>query len=164
MNAVNDPKVRQITIMGSSQIAKTQILMNIIGYFIAYDPCHIMLMEPTDQDARDFSNQKLEPMIQDTEILRQKVSKSRTKDKDNTILRKKFVGGYLTIVAGTSPRATRQRSARVTIGDDIDGIELNVKEGDPVARLIKRSTTFPDALNINASTPTLEGSSRIASL
>ena len=60
MNAVNDPKVRQITIMGSSQIAKTQILMNIIGYFIAYDPCHIMLMEPTDQDARDFSNQKLE--------------------------------------------------------------------------------------------------------
>jgi len=164
MNCACNIAIRQLSIMGSSQIAKTQILLNIIGYYMDIDPCHIMLMQPTDMDARDFSNQKLDPMIQDTTVLKQKVAKTRTKDKDNTILRKRFIGGYLTIVAGTSPRATRQRSARITIGDDIDGIELNVKEGDPVARLIKRSTTFADALNINASTPTLEGSSRIAAL
>lgn len=163
MDAASDGDVRQITIMGSSQIAKTETLNNIVGYLIEEDPCHIMFMQPTDKDARDYSQQKLEPMINDVRSLKERVFRNK-KDKDNSILRKKFPGGFLTIISGTTSRSTRQRSARVTIADDIDGIELTVKEGDPVSRLMKRSTTYYDSLNINVSTPTLEDSSRIALL
>lgn len=161
MDAASNGKVRQITMMGSSQVGKTQIMLNIIGYFIDIDPCHIILMQPTEMHAKDFSNQKLDPMIQDTQILKQKVSKNRVKDKDNSTFRKRFAGGYLTIIAGTSPGGTRQKSARVVIGDEIDAIGLTVKEGDPSARLIKRTTTYSDSLAIFGSTPTLTDSSRI---
>ncbi len=165
MDSVCMPATRQISVMKSSQIGGTEILNNIIGYFIDIDPCSIILMQPTDNDARDYAQQKLDPMINDTKALRDKVSKKKSGNSDNSILRKKYPGGRLTIVSGKSTSSTRQRSARVTIGDDIDGIEIgHTREGDPVTRLIKRSTTYADSLNINISTPTLDGQSRISAL
>lgn len=162
MDAVTTPGVRQISIMGSSQVAKTAVLCNIIGFKIARDPSHFIVMQPTDNDARDFSKDKLNPIFMASPALRKLVAKDSDKNKDNSTLRKRFVGGALSIVSGMTPRSTRQRSARFTAADDIDALEAGLKEGDPTSRLIKRSTTYPDALNINISTPTLHGASRIA--
>jgi len=165
MNCVNKKEVRQITFMGSSQIAKTEIINNIIGYKIDLDPCAIMVMQPTEKDARDYVQLKLEPMLEDTVCLRKKVAKKKSRDADNSMFRKKFIGGWIIIVSGNSPSATRSRSAKLTIGDDIDAIPIAFqREGDPILRLIKRSTTFPDSLNINISTPTRYGESRIETL
>lgn len=165
MDSVTDPVVRQITFMKSSQIGGSEALLNIIGYYIDNDPNSIILMQPTEKDARDFSTQKLEPMITDTRCLNEKVAKKNKRDGENAILRKRFIGGYLAIVSGKTTSSTRQRSAKITIADDIDGIEVgHTKEGDPVMRLIKRSTTYPDHKNINCSTPTLEDASRINAL
>ena len=118
MNCVNDPRVRQITVWGSSQIGKTELMNNIIGYLMDVDPCGIMVMQPTDKDARDYSQQKLEPMIQDTPCLRDKVAKKKSRSADNAILKKKFMGGFLIIVSGNSTSSTRGRTARVTLGDE----------------------------------------------
>ena len=165
MDAVTDPMVRQITFMKSSQIGGSEALLNIIGYYIDNDPNSIILMQPTEKDARDFSTQKLEPMIEDTRCLKEKVAKKNKRDGENAVMRKKFIGGYLQIVSGKTTSSTRQRSAKITIADDIDGIEIgHTKEGDPVMRLIKRSTTYPDHKNLNCSTPTLEDASRINAL
>lgn len=166
MECITDPKVRKITLMGSSQIGKTDgFINNTVGYLIDIDPCHIILMEPTGVDCKDYSNQKLDPMVQDTPVLKAKVRKSKANNKDNSTLRKNFPGGYLSIVSGSTPRSTRQRSARVVIGDDIDGIKIGAEEGDPVDRLRARTTTYKtDSLEIYASTPTLAGSSRIQKL
>ena len=157
MDAVTDPEVRQITFMKSSQIGGTEVLLNILGFYIDNDPNSIIVMQPTERDARDFSSQKLEPMIEDTRCLVGKVSKKSKRDGENAVLRKRFIGGYLTIVSGKTTSSTRQRSAKITIADDIDGIEVgHTKEGDPVMRLIKRSTTYPDHKNINCSTRPLK--------
>lgn len=165
MNAVNDSAVRQITVMGSAQIGKTEFINNVIGYKIDNDPCAMMVMQPTKGDARDYAQQKLEPMLEDTRVLREKVAKKLSRNADNSMFRKKFIGGWLLIVSGESPSATRSRSAKLTIGDDIDGIPITFKrEGDPILRLIKRSTTYTDSLNINISTPTRDGESRIQAL
>jgi phage terminase large subunit GpA-like protein len=163
LDCASNPRIRQITFMKSSQCAGTETIGIITGYHMDVDPCHIMIMQPTDSDAKDYVNQKLDPMIEEVECLRNKVSKKKAREGENSTLRKKFIGGYLTVVSGRSNSATRQRSARLTIGDDIDGIEKSaaVREGDPVMRLMKRSTTFPDHLNMNVSTPTREGESRI---
>jgi len=165
MNSVNDPEVRMITIMGSSQWGKTEMMNNIIGYKIDVDPCSVMVMQPTEKDARDYVQFKLESMLNDTPVLRAKVATKKSRNSENTIFRKKFVGGYIIIVSGNSPSATRSRSAKLTIADDIDAIPiLFQREGDPILRLIKRSTTYPDHLNINISTPTRAGESRIETL
>ena len=92
MDACNDPLCRQITVQGSSQIGKTEAINNIIGYHIDVAPCAIIVMHPTDQDARDYSQQKLEPMLDDTKCLKAKVSKKKSRDSDNQLLRKKFIG------------------------------------------------------------------------
>lgn len=161
LDCVNDPNVNRITLTGSAQIAKTTVLQAIIGYHIDVDPKHIIMILPTDELAADFSTQKLEPMINATPSLRTKVSKNGGQKKGNSTLRKKFVGGFLTLKGGNSPNAYRFISAPLTIADDYDGIPLNVREGDPEAKLTKRSTTYHDALNITSSTPTRAGSSRI---
>jgi phage terminase large subunit GpA-like protein len=166
LNTIKDPKVRQISYMKSSQCAGTECLIIITSYLIDIDPCHIMIMQPTDKEAEDFVNQKLDPAFDEMECLKKKISKKKSREGQNSTLRKKFIGGYLSVVSGLSNSSTRQRSARVTIGDDIEGIKKSaaVKEGDPVIRLMKRSTTFPDKLNINISTPTIENESRIQAL
>ena len=38
MDSVNDPLVEEIVIMSSAQVGKTELLLNIIGYYIDYDP------------------------------------------------------------------------------------------------------------------------------
>lgn len=165
MNQVNNPDVRQITVMASAQIGKTEFINNVIGYKLDLDPCAMMVMQPTERDARDYVQQKLEPMLDDTPCLKTKVAKKKSRDADNSMFRKKFIGGWLLIVSGNSPSATRSRSVKLTIADDIDAIPiLYQREGDPIMRLIKRSTTYFDSLNINISTPTRDGMSRIQAL
>lgn len=165
MNAVNLPGVRAISVMGSSQIAKTEILNNIIGYHVDLRPCSIMVMQPTEKDAKDYVLGKLDPMFEDTPILRDKISRKKSRDSENSTFWKKFIGGWIRIISGNSTSSTRGRSAKLTIADDIDGIKIGLTdEGDPILRLIKRSTTFPDSLNVNISTPVDEGESRIAAL
>ena len=47
MRAVSDPNVRRVVFMTSSQVGKTTILENIIGYFIHYELSPILMVQPT---------------------------------------------------------------------------------------------------------------------
>ena len=47
MNSVNDPEVQDIVIMSSAQVGKTEIVLNICGYFMDYEPAPIMVLQPT---------------------------------------------------------------------------------------------------------------------
>ena len=70
MLAVTEPGVKRISIMACTQLMKTELLNNIIGYFISNDPCPIILMQPTVSLAETFSRDRLDPMLRDTPILR----------------------------------------------------------------------------------------------
>ena len=47
MDAVNDPAIENIVVMSAAQIGKTEILLNILGYYIAQDPSPILILQPT---------------------------------------------------------------------------------------------------------------------
>ena len=47
MDAINDPECEEIVIMSSAQVGKTELILNIIGYFIAYDPAPMLVVQPT---------------------------------------------------------------------------------------------------------------------
>jgi len=161
LEPLRENKVHEITIMGSSQIAKTSALIIAIGYCIEFQPGPMQIMQPTEQDARDFSKDKLSPVIQSSTSLRKKVKASKKAGNDSSTFRVMFPGGYLLISTSNSPSATRQRSMRRTFADDIDGFPVGTPEGDVVTRLEKRTTTFSDYLNWRSSTPTRERESRI---
>jgi len=164
LEAVTDPYVRKITIMGSAQFGKTLFMLITWAYFVDQDPSPMLIMQPTDREADSFSMQKLEPLIESSPLLESKVLKKRRGNSSNsTIKRKLYQGGWTEIISGTSKGTTRQRSVKRTMADDIDALEISkITEGDHVQNLEDRTKAFKyNFLHINISTPRIKGESKI---
>ena len=162
MDCANDPVGENIAIMSSAQVGKTEILLNIIAYFIDYEPSSIMLVQPTIEMAEAFSKDRLAPMIRDTTKLSGKIGDPRSRDSENTILHKKFAGGHITMAGANSPASLASRPIRVVLCDEIDRYPLSAgSEGDPVRLAEKRTTTYWNRKKVKVSTPTMETTSKI---
>ncbi len=74
MDAFTDPKVRKIVMVAASQVGKSELEMNVIGYIMDQDPGSILFVQPSLDDARKFSRLRIAPMIRDSRVLRAKVS------------------------------------------------------------------------------------------
>lgn len=164
MDAVNEPGVSEVVFMTSSQIGKTEILNNIIGYFTHQDPSPLLMIQPTLDMAETWSKDRLAPMIRDTEVLTSLFKDPKSRDSDNTLLHKKFAGGHITMAGANSPASLASRPIRIVLLDEEDRYPSSAgAEGDPGSLAQKRTTTFWNRLLITASTPTNEGESKIAS-
>ncbi|MCI8805626.1 MAG: phage terminase large subunit family protein [Clostridiales bacterium] len=164
MNAVNDNECGEVIIMSSAQVGKTEIILNILGYFIDYDPAPIMVVQPTLEMAQTFSKDRLAPMIRDTPVLKSKVREARSKMSENTILHKKFPGGHITIVGANSAAGLASRPIRILLCDEVDRYPASAgAEGSPVELAEKRTNTFWNRKKIKVSTPTIKNVSKIES-
>jgi phage terminase large subunit GpA-like protein len=162
MDAINDPDVERVIAMTSAQIGKTEILINVCGYFISQDPAPILVIQPNLDMAQAWSKDRFAPLIRDCDILKGMVKDPKTKDSNNTILHKSFPGGHITISGANSPAGLASRPIRVVLCDEIDKYPPSAgAEGDPVELALKRSTTFWNRINLLISTPTVTGLSRI---
>lgn len=162
MDAFSAPEVERIVVMSSAQVGKTEILNNIVGYFIDQDPSTILNLQPTLEMAQTWSKDRLAPMVRDNECLAKKVRSSKSKDSDNTILHKLFPGGHITMVGANSPAGLASRPIRIVLCDEVDRYPLSAgAEGDPVNLAIKRTTTYWNKKIGLFSTPTIKGISRI---
>ena len=48
LDAFNDPAVREVVVKAASPVAgKSQMMNNIIGYFVDQDPSNMMVLHPT---------------------------------------------------------------------------------------------------------------------
>jgi phage terminase large subunit GpA-like protein len=166
MLAATDPMVNQITVMSCSQLLKSEFLNNVVAYYMVNDPCPILMMHPTVSMAESYSKDRLDPMIRDTPAVREVVSGKKGRDSKNTVARKSFYGGQITLVGSNAPAELASRPIRIVLCDEVDryGISAGV-EGDPVSLVAERSATFaPFNKLICTSTPTIEGRSRIEQL
>ena len=162
MDAVSDPAVEDIVIMSSAQVGKTEIVNNIVGYFIDQDPAPILLLQPTIQMGEAWSKDRLAPMIRDTAVLADKIQLNNRRNSANTLLHKAFPGGHITIAGANSPASLASRPIRVVLGDEVDRYPASAgTEGDPVNLAKKRTTTFWNRKKVWTSTPTVKGASRI---
>jgi hypothetical protein len=69
MDAFSDPKIQKIVCMMGSQLGKTECMNSILGFFITHDPCPVLVLQPTLEMARAWSQDRLAPMIQTTPAL-----------------------------------------------------------------------------------------------
>lgn len=162
MRAFTDPKVHKIVMVAASQVGKSELELNIIGYIIDQDPGSILYVHPTIDDARKFSRQRVAPMIRDSKPLKAKVHDVKAKDSGNTILQKSFPGGMLTLTGSNSASALASTPARYIIGDERDRWATSAgTEGDPWALAEARQATFYNAKAVEVSTPTIKGASNI---
>ena len=124
MDTFNDPNIQRIVCMTSSQVGKTEIVLNLIGYFVDQDPSPLLVVQPTLQMGQAFSKDRLATMIRDTEKIKDCFKEARSRDSGNTVLHKKFAGGHLTIVGSNSASGLASRPIRVLLLDEVDRLSL----------------------------------------
>tara|TARA_R100001082_G_scaffold45817_1_gene24436 strand:+ start:40 stop:1908 length:1869 start_codon:yes stop_codon:yes gene_type:complete len=165
MDAITDPNIEQVTVMKSARVGYSKILNHIIAYHIHQDPCGIMVVQPTIEDASGYSKEEIAPMIRDTKVLTNLVSDAKTRDSNNTILQKQFPGGVLSLVGANSARGFRRVSRRIVLFDETDGYPASAgTEGDQIKLGIARTQYFWNRKIVAGSTPTIKDFSRIERL
>lgn len=163
MMAITDPRVRQVSVMCCTQLMKTELMLNTVGYYIHQDPSPIMVMQPTVKVGEAFSKDRVDTMLRDTPVLKGAVGDKRSRDSGNTMLHKQFPGGHLTIVGSNAPGDLAMRPIRVLLEDEIDKYPPSAgAEGDPRRIVEKRLATFWNYKIVRACSPTIEGASAIA--
>jgi len=162
MDSFTDSRTKKITLVSSSQVGKSELLNNILGYIIHQDPASTLFVQPTVDDAKKYSRLRIAPMIRDTDPLRERVADVKSRDSGNTMLQKKFPGGMLTMVGSNSASGLASTPCKYVLGDERDRWALSAgTEGDPWKLAEARTTTFYNAKMIEVSTPTIKGMSAI---
>jgi phage terminase large subunit GpA-like protein len=164
MDAVTDPSVKLISVMKSARIGYTRCLDNIIGYFLHHDPAPILVVQPREGDADDYSRTEILPMVKDTPVLRDLVGDFKGKDPDQRLSKRTFKNGAsITFIGANSAEGFRRITVRVVAFDEIDSYPTEGvgKEGDQIALGIKRTETYWNRKIIQGSTPKILGASRI---
>ena len=162
MDSFTDPRVKKISVASGSQVGKSELLNNIMGYIIHQDPASTLFVQPTVDDAKKYSRLRIAPMIRDSDPLRERVADVKSRDSGNTMLQKKFPGGMLTMVGSNSPSGLASTPCKYVLGDERDRWALSAgTEGDPWKLAEARTTTFYNAKMVEVSTPTIKGASAI---
>jgi phage terminase large subunit GpA-like protein len=156
--------IERVVFMKSAQIGATEAGLNWLGYVIHQAPGLMLYVMPTTESARRNVRMRIDPLLDSTPALRSRVVKARSRDPGNTATMKSFEGGHVAFVGANSAVGLRSTPARFVFLDEVDGFPADADgEGDPVALAIQRTVTFRGRRKIfMASTPTIEGVSRIA--
>lgn len=161
MMAVKESGVRAITLMSCTQLMKTSLIENVIGYHAHLDPCPMLLTQPKEGAVKAFSKERLVPMARATPVLAPLLGDERTRRSEDTINYKEFSGGFLALESAGSPTNLAMRAIRITLADEVDKYETT-KEGDPLILLEERTSTFAtNSLHIRCCSPTWVETSRI---
>lgn len=162
MDALTDPGHESVIVMKSTRIGYTKIINHSLAYHIHYDPCPQMVVQPTVEDAEGYSKDEVAPMIRDTPAITGLVADSKTRDSNNTILRKVYPGGFLVLVGANSARGFRRLTVRNVYFDEVDAYPPSAGvEGDQIKLGTRRTETFWNRLIVIGGTPTLKHFSRV---
>ncbi|MEP6962557.1 MAG: terminase gpA endonuclease subunit, partial [Acidobacteriota bacterium] len=162
-DSFTDPRVSEIVLMCGTQLVKTLFIQAAVAYVICEAPGPILILQPSEGDAKAFSKERLSPMLRDCPVLQGKISAAKSRDASNTIQEKWFPGGMLAIDGAISPANVARRSIRYFFTDEIDKKGYNPGvEGDVIALGDERVATYESlGKKIRTCSPTVFGRSRI---
>lgn len=156
--------VQRVVLMAGAQLGKTEGGANWLGYVIDHAPGPMLMVQPTVDMAKRLSKQRLESLISETPVLREKIAPARSRDSGNTMFSKEFPGGMMILTGANSATGLRSTPCRYIFLDEVDAFPSDVDgEGDPVTLAERRSTTFSRRKIFMTSTPTVKDFSRIES-
>ena len=155
--------VERVVFMKAAQTGATEAGNNFIGFIIHQAPGPILAVQPTVELAKRNSQQRIDPLIEESAELRKIVAPARSRDSGNTVLAKRFPGGQLVLTGANSATGLRSMPARYVFLDEVDAYPGDVDgEGDPIALAEARTATFGHRKKLFlVSTPTIKGLSRI---
>ncbi len=153
--------VQQVVMMLGSQMGKTEMLLNWMGYIIHQKPSPTLLVLSTDAAVDLFVSSRFDPMVEDMPILKEIVG-GRARNSGNRKNYKDFPGGYIAMVGSNSPTNLASMPIRYAICDEVDRYPISIKnEGSPIQLIRQRLANFHNRKIVLSSTPTQKGVSLI---
>ena len=93
---------QRIVFMKAAQVGATEAGNNWIGFAIHQAPGPMLAVQPTVELAKRNSRQRIDPLIDESPELRERVKPARSRDAGNTMLSKEFAGGILIMTGANS--------------------------------------------------------------
>lgn len=144
----------EIVAMKGAQLGFTDAGLNWIGYTIHISPCPFLMVQPTKDTAETVSKTRVQPMINSSPELSQKIKPARSRDSGNTLLKKEYPGGVLRMTGANSAVGLRNMPVKRLMLDEVDGYPTDLDgEGDPISLAKKRTATFSKRKIFILSTP-----------
>jgi phage terminase large subunit GpA-like protein len=143
MEAVTERDTHTVSVMAGTQVVKTELEINVAGYFIHQDPSPILFVQPNQNAARSFSKERFEPTVEASPVLAALIAPSKSRDSKNTFTHKEYPGGAIDFVGANSPTDLASRPKRVILSDEIDKYPPSAgDEGDPLKLAEERASTY----------------------
>ncbi|EJA5115393.1 phage terminase large subunit family protein, partial [Salmonella enterica] len=160
MDVIGDADTETVVMQCSSQIGKSEMQLNVMGYFTDQEPSPQLMIYPTVEAAEAFSKERIDPTFKYSPGLKNKLREGKegrgaAKKSSTTIRMKHYAGGYVALVGANSPAGLASRPVRILLADEIDRYGVT-QEGDPLKLGIQRTTNFHNRKKVFVSTPVLE--------
>lgn len=152
LDAIGDPLIERVDVIKSARTGYTISLVSAIGATAINDPCPMILLMPTDDDARGIAVDEIDPGFRDTPELKKIMNIGRFDGRNTLTQRSLLGGGSLKILSAMAPRNLRRHTAKILYCDEVDGMRVT-KEGDPIKIAEKRTISYPDRKIVCGSTP-----------
>ena len=154
--------VERVVLMKGAQVGGTELGLNWVGYAIHHAPGPMMIVWPTTEMAQRNSKHRIDPLIEESPVLKDIIAPPRSRDSGNTVLMKEFRGGVLVMTGANSAVGLRSMPVRYLFLDEVDAYPLDVDgEGDAIHLAEARTRTFARRKILLVSTPTISGASII---
>jgi phage terminase large subunit GpA-like protein len=135
--------VRRVAFMKGAQMGATESGNCWLGYIMHHVPAPVLAVQPTVELAKRFSRQRIDPLLEETPALRERVAPARARDSGNTMLSKEFPGAILVLTGANSAAGLRSMTARFLFLDEVDAYPGDIAgEGDPIALAEARARAF----------------------
>lgn len=153
MDAFNNPHIREIYFCKASQVGGTEVLINMLCYIIMMSAAPTMIVYPSDDLAKDVSNDKLKPAFQLIPKIKKLYMENSSKE-----LRLKFKSMVLYLRGSGSPSKLASKAIKYLFFDEIDKMGgASKKEASPYNLAMERIKTYKSQSKVYAcSTPTLK--------
>lgn len=153
MDAFNDPYIQEINFCKPTQVGGTEAMLNMLGWIIMDNPSPTMIVYPSDDLAKDTSNDRLKPSLTKTPEIKERFYENTSKE-----LNLKFRGMRIYLRGSGSPGKLASKSIKYLFFDEIDKMDgASKKEASPYNLAKERTKTFTYSKKIyTCSTPTLK--------
>jgi phage terminase large subunit GpA-like protein len=136
MEVVSDNAFLTGVVVGPGQCGKTEIGLNWLGASIDGNPGDLLWYMQTDSAVQAFVKSRINPMIDEHEVLR---SKRGLRATDDSLSYKQFTGMAVEFLAATRSAMINKRAPRI-LADEWDAYDPSI--GDPKILLDIRRQTF----------------------
>lgn len=134
------PDLDAVIFVGPAQCGKTELILNWAGYCIRADPSDMTIFSPTQNNARDFSNRRIDRLHRDSELVGKELLEAR--DADNKFDKHYKNGSILGLAWPTKAELAGKPIPRIALTDR-DRMDDDIEdEGDPFDLATKRTTSF----------------------